>query len=128
MSLVCADGVISRPLAVVETLAQRQRSFVKWSTDRHRSVLLSGRAIISMLATREQEKLLHESPRKKLMEGILMNVLIKRFAFIGVVAALLSLGVANTQAQTNNAKKLADATRHAQQAADAFTEIMNVAD
>src|SRR5437588_12546924 len=57
-----------------------------------------------------------------------MNVLIKRFAFVGVVAALLSLGVASTQAQTNDAKKLADATRHAQQAADAFTEIMNVAD
>ena len=57
-----------------------------------------------------------------------MNALMTRFAFVGVATALLSFGVGNSQAQTKNAKKLADATRHAQQAADAFTEIMNVAD
>ena len=54
-----------------------------------------------------------------------MNKAIKRFAFAG---ALVALVVVSAQAQGKNAKRLAEATRHAQQAADAFTEIMNVAD
>src|SRR5438132_1701645 len=34
----------------------------------------------------------------------------------------------STRAQNKNAKRIAEATRHAQQAADAFTEIMNIRD
>src|SRR2546421_8685367 len=45
-------------------------------------------------------------------------------ASIALIATLI--GVA--QAQTENAKKLADATKEAQKASDVFTEIMNVPD
>ncbi len=54
-----------------------------------------------------------------------MNKAIKKFA---IAAALIALVALSAQAQSKNAKRLAEATRHAQQAADAFTEIMNVAD
>jgi len=33
--LVDADGVIARPLAIAQALAQRQRAFMKSSSDRH---------------------------------------------------------------------------------------------
>jgi lipid-binding SYLF domain-containing protein len=49
----------------------------------------------------------------------------KRVAII--VALCLSAGSV-TQAQSKNAKKLADATKNAQEASDTFTEIMNVPD
>ena len=54
-----------------------------------------------------------------------MNKAIKTFAVAGALIALVAL---SAQAQGKNAKRLAEATRHAQQAADAVTEIMNVAD
>jgi len=41
---------------------------------------------------------------------------------------LLATFISVAQAQTKNAKKLADATKQAQKAADVFTEIMNVPD
>jgi lipid-binding SYLF domain-containing protein len=67
--------------------------------------------------------------RKGLLEGILMNKAIKQSARHAVVAlAAIVLSSAGAHAQEKNAKRLAEATRHAQQAADAFTEIMNVAD
>src|SRR2546429_8684164 len=54
---------------------------------------------------------------------------ITRVMFMSVMPVVLSASMAATAvAQNKNAKKLADATKHAQQAADAFTEIMNVAD
>src|SRR5689334_23219582 len=57
MCLVGADGVVTRPFAIVETLAQRKCSFMKWSADRH--AVLSERAIISILRTREQDSSPH---------------------------------------------------------------------
>jgi lipid-binding SYLF domain-containing protein len=46
-----------------------------------------------------------------------------------IVAAAMLLCLATTSfGQTKNAKRLTSTTRHAQQAADAFTEIMNVGD
>jgi len=50
-----------------------------------------------------------------------------RFRFVAIVALCLSF-VGAAQAQSKNAKKLADATKNAQEAADTFTEIMNVPD
>src|SRR5438309_12068928 len=54
-----------------------------------------------------------------------MKIFIRKCAVsIALIATLI--GVA--QAQTKNAKKLADATKEAQKASDVFTEIMNVPD
>ena len=51
-----------------------------------------------------------------------------RFGIVALVFALC-LGFVNpTQGQSKNAKKLADATKNAQEASDTFTEIMNVPD
>src|SRR2546423_8406734 len=61
-------------------------------------------------------------------EGIPMNRLMKQFALVAIAAILLSLTFTNAHAQNKNAKKLADATRNAQEAADTFTAIMNVPD
>jgi len=50
---------------------------------------------------------------------------------IGVLAAIVLLGlsvVSMAPAQSKDAKKLADATKNTQEAADTFTEIMNVPD
>src|ERR1043165_3335770 len=52
----------------------------------------------------------------------------KQFALVAIAAILLSSTFTDAHAQNKKAKKLADATRHARKAADAFTEIMNVAD
>jgi lipid-binding SYLF domain-containing protein len=57
-----------------------------------------------------------------------MQRLMKQFALVAITAILLLSTFTAAHAQNKNAKKLADATRHAQKAADAFTEIMNVAD
>jgi len=51
-----------------------------------------------------------------------------RFGVALVVVALCLSFVGMAQAQSKNAKKLADATKNAQEAADTFTEIMNVPD
>ncbi len=51
---------------------------------------------------------------------------VKRFSII-LITALMVVGTANvTRSQTGNAKKLNEAAKEAQKAADAFTEIMNV--
>src|SRR4030095_6779458 len=55
---VRTDRVVTRPLAITETLAQIKCAFMKDCSDRHRVwmdlVCLSGRAIISMLANLQQ--------------------------------------------------------------------------
>ncbi|HEX3144303.1 MAG TPA: lipid-binding SYLF domain-containing protein, partial [Pyrinomonadaceae bacterium] len=51
--------------------------------------------------------------------------IIKRATF---TLAILCLSAAAVLAQKTDPKKTAESTRHAQEAADAFTEIMNVAD
>jgi lipid-binding SYLF domain-containing protein len=64
-------------------------------------------------------------------KGVIMKKAIKSITQnVGVVvAAAMFLCFATTSfGQTKNAKKLASATKHAQQAANAFTEIMNVSD
>src|SRR5438552_8516143 len=45
MRFVGADRVIARPFAIVQALAQRERSFMKWSSNRHgvRAACGSGR-------------------------------------------------------------------------------------
>src|SRR6266498_706134 len=55
-----------------------------------------------------------------------MKTLIRKSAYISVSVALIATILGVAQAQTKNAKKLADATSQAQKAADVFTEIMNV--
>src|SRR6266498_3501369 len=57
-----------------------------------------------------------------------MKTLIRKSAYISVSVALIATILGVAQAQTKNAKKLADATSQAQKAADVFTEIMNVPD
>ena len=51
-----------------------------------------------------------------------------RFGVVAIVIALCLSLVGAAQGQPKNAKKLADATKNAQEAADTFTEIMNVPD
>ena len=51
-----------------------------------------------------------------------------RFRAVVVVIALCLSFVGAARGQSKNAKKLADATKNAQEAADTFTEIMNVPD
>src|SRR5437870_12511671 len=102
---------------------------------------LSGRAIISMLYCNEQEtfegapvgeplanasgQTLVEEEESKMKSGI---DLIRRCGHISVSIALIATFIGLAQAQTRNAKKLADATKEAQKASDVFTEIMNVPD
>ena len=42
VSFVNADGVISRPLAIVEALAERESALVKCGSDRQRTLLCDG--------------------------------------------------------------------------------------
>src|SRR2546427_4199965 len=102
---------------------------------------LSGRAIISMLYCNEQEtfegapvgeplanasgQTLVEEEESKMKSGI---DLIRRCGHISVSIALIATFIGLAQAQTRNAKKLADATKETQKASDVFTEIMNVPD
>ena len=51
-----------------------------------------------------------------------------RFGVVAIIVALCLTFVAAAQAQSKNDKKLADATKNAQEASDTFTEIMNVPD
>src|SRR5712692_5358114 len=51
---------------------------------------------------------------------------IRAGAFIAVALVLIGTIAGGARSQTRNAKKLADATRQSQKAADVFTEIMNV--
>lgn len=54
--------------------------------------------------------------------------LIRKCGRISASIALSATLIAVAQAQTKNAKKLADATKEAQKASDVFTQIMNVPD
>src|SRR5213079_3075091 len=54
--------------------------------------------------------------------------LIRKCGRISAAIALIATFIGVAQAQTKNAKKLADATKEAQKASDVFTEIMNVPD
>ena len=57
------------------------------------------------------------------------EIRIVRAIICGVITIVFVASFAgNTRAQNKNAKRIAEATRHAQQAADAFTEIMNIRD
>jgi len=51
-----------------------------------------------------------------------------RFGFVAITVALCLNFVGMAQAQSKNEKKLAEATKNAQEASDTFTEIMNVPD
>jgi len=51
-----------------------------------------------------------------------------RFGVVIIVVALCLSLAGGAQGQSKNAKKLADATKNAQEASDTFTEIMNVPD
>src|SRR5207237_2418217 len=102
---------------------------------------LSGRAIISMLYCNEQETF-ERTPRQRTAceserpntfrsRGIEMKSaidLIRKCGRISASLALLATFIGVAQAQTGKAKKLAEAAKEAQKAADAFTEIMNVPD
>ncbi|PYS27579.1 MAG: hypothetical protein DMF75_20100 [Acidobacteria bacterium] len=102
---------------------------------------LSGRAIISMLYCNEQETF-ETAPRQRTAgeserpntcrrRGIEMKSptdLIRKCGRISASIALIATLIGVAQAQTKNAKKLADATKEAQKASDVFTEIMNVPD
>src|SRR5437764_11352905 len=87
---------------------------------------LSGRAIIVMLTTTEQEEL--TDPR--LIEVLRRGDFMKRAFEINraIAGAIISLAIfaGAAYAQKTNPKKIAEASRDAQKAADAFTEIMNV--
>jgi lipid-binding SYLF domain-containing protein len=52
----------------------------------------------------------------------------KRIKLSAVIVALCLSFASMAPAQSKNAKKLADATKNAQEASDTFTEIMNVPD
>src|SRR5437667_10876158 len=54
--------------------------------------------------------------------------LIRKCGRISAAIALIATFIGVAQAQTKNAKKLADATKESQRASDVFTEIMNVPD
>src|SRR5438132_2635218 len=54
--------------------------------------------------------------------------LIRKCGRISASLTLMATFIGVAQAQTKNAKKLADATKEAQKASDVFTEIMNVPD
>ncbi len=54
--------------------------------------------------------------------------LIRKCGRVSASLALIAILIGVAQAQTRNAKKLADATKEAQKASDVFTEIMNVPD
>jgi len=54
--------------------------------------------------------------------------LIRKCGRVSASLALIATLIGVAQAQTRNAKKLADATKEAQKASDVFTEIMNVPD
>src|SRR5437016_13574768 len=101
---------------------------------------LSGRAIISMLYCNEQETF-ERTPQRTACEserpntcrrrGIEMKSptdLIRKCGRISASIALIATLIGVAQAQTKNAKKLADATKESQRASDVFTEIMNVPD
>jgi lipid-binding SYLF domain-containing protein len=51
-----------------------------------------------------------------------------RFGIVAIIVALCLSLVTMAQAQSKDPKKLADATKNSQEAADTFTEIMNVPD
>src|SRR5437899_8478904 len=57
-----------------------------------------------------------------------MKTFIRKRAYISLSIALIATFIGVAQAQTKNAKRLADATKEAQKASDVFTEIMNVPD
>src|SRR2546421_193709 len=88
---------------------------------------LSERAIIVMLTMNEQETispaqidLIREGGCMKTVE---LTRMIKRAT---LVAAVLCFATAIASAQKTGPKRAAEAAKHAQEAADAFTEIMNV--
>lgn len=53
---------------------------------------------------------------------------IRASSFAVIALLLIASSAVDSESQTKNAKKLADATKQAQRAADVFTEIMNVPD
>src|SRR5260370_15795398 len=101
---------------------------------------LSERAIISMLSCNEQEtfevapvqnRLRKRAPSTCRKRGIEMKSaidLIRKCGHISASIALSATLISVAQAQTRNAKKLAEATKEAKKASDVFTEIMNVPD
>src|SRR6476619_5123995 len=118
MRLVSADGVIARPFAVIQTLAQRERAFMKWSSDWHES--LSERAIIVMLTMNEQETIYPPLPSCHFKGGYMntpdqLTRIIKRATF---TLAILCLSAAAAFAQKTDPKKTAESVRHAQEAAN----------
>src|SRR5882762_5709073 len=92
-----------------------------------RSACLSERAIISMLTDSSKK---HLSPRdqkpqiRNKKEGIIMKRVIKldrAGAFISVSLLLIVSAATVVQSQSQDAKRIAEATKEAQKAADVFT-------
>src|SRR5260370_21483568 len=78
-----------------------------------------------------QNRLRKRAPSTCRRRGIEMKSaidLIRKCGRISASIALIATYIGVAQAQTKNAKKLADATKEAQKASDVFTEIMNVPD
>jgi lipid-binding SYLF domain-containing protein len=91
--------------------------------------LLSERAIIVMLTTSEQENNLSpgafEHRGGRMQQPLKAGRVIHRTIFI---LAILLIATVIATAQKTDPKRAAESAKHAQEAADAFTEIMNVAD
>src|SRR6266404_5671837 len=91
--------------------------------------MLSGRAIIVMLTTSEQENIWPRVPWVAIRgrdEMIRRANHFTKSAFILIAGMVITGAAGIAPSQDRNSKKAADAAKEAQKAADAFTEIMNV--